>query len=57
MRQYFTHINEVLDPFFDVIRNWVEATGQLSCHFMRQVDMSHVFAVFHDAHDASLRTT
>ena len=54
VKEALAHVYKVLDPFFDIIWNGVETTGQLSCHFMREVDMSHMLAIFHDAHDASL---
>jgi len=54
---YVAHIYEAFNPFFDIVRNWVETAGQLSCHFMSEVDMSHVLAVLHDAHDTGLNNT
>jgi len=32
----------------------METAGQLSSHFVSEVDMSHMLAVLHDAHDTSL---
>jgi len=45
---------EAFNPFFDIIRDWEETTGQLSCHLMGEVDVSHVLSILHDAHDAGL---
>jgi hypothetical protein len=53
-KECFAHLYQALDPLFDIIWDWVKTTGQLPCHFMCEVHVSHVLAILHDAHDAGL---
>jgi len=47
-------LDEVLNPLLNVQRFRLEARTQLSCHFVDELVVRHVFAILHNADDASL---
>jgi hypothetical protein len=51
------YLDQTLNPFLDNVGLWMEARGELTSDLVNEVAMCHVFAIFHNSYNASLKAT